>query len=616
LVRPPEGSFTADRAREAEAESLARWLATEVIARVPVVDRNGREAPAAPCDVAILTRSLTEVHVLLDALRRWKIRYVVEGEKHFFATQDVVDAVNLLRTVSAPDDATALVGLLRSPLGGVNDRDLYELARAGLLDYRMVERPTALPAFAPATLYRELLALHRAVRVLAVGDAVSLVFDRLPLVLVAAAGRDADQAVANLEKLRRLAEALAADGARSLSAVIRLLDRRVREEAEEGESPLADEQVDAVKVMSVHKAKGLEFPIVVLIGAHAGIETGRPRAVAHHWSSGGVGLQIGDVASFTGVFLTDQLRRREAEEQNRLVYVAMTRARERFVVSAAPTARPARDSVLKRLEEALGPVTDGRADSTIAIGKGAFRVKIVSASPAEIRGVRQDVQVEVRVSADAERFLDQWRARRDRAEFLINAPRFLTPTRLARRDDVARDRATTHRVFCASMAEGERARRLGTLVHRFLQYWDYGADPSSWWQMIERSGVPDAFEDRSGWFKALETVLAPFFASSIYRELAAARILGREVPLILPWEGAIMEGVIDLIYEREGRLYVADYKSDAINPHEAPAAAEQYRRQAEVYTRAVRESLGREVTAFRCLFLRLGTAVDLVVPSG
>jgi ATP-dependent helicase/nuclease subunit A len=102
-----------------------------------------------------------------------------------------------------------------------------------------------------------------------------------------------------------------------------------------------------------------------------------------------------------------------------------------------------------------------------------------------------------------------------------------------------------------------------------------------------------------------------FFASPIYADLARATIIGREVPLLMRWEGAMMEGAIDLIYDDGGRLFVADFKTDSIDAAGAPAAAERYRVQAEVYTRAVREGLGRDVTAFRCLFVRPGLAVDL-----
>ena len=109
----------------------------------------------------------------------------------------------------------------------------------------------------------------------------------------------------------------------------------------------------------------------------------------------------------------------------------------------------------------------------------------------------------------------------------------------------------------------------------------------------------------------LEEMFGAFFCSKAYAELAAARILGREVPLLMPWDGKIMEGVIDLIYEREGLLYLADYKTDRIAQHELRDGAARYRQQAEIYSQAVRQSLRREVAAFKIIFLRLGEAVEI-----
>jgi ATP-dependent helicase/nuclease subunit A len=104
-----------------------------------------------------------------------------------------------------------------------------------------------------------------------------------------------------------------------------------------------------------------------------------------------------------------------------------------------------------------------------------------------------------------------------------------------------------------------------------------------------------------------------FFRSSLqtYAELAAARILGREVSLLMPWNGQIMEGVIDVIYERDGLLYLADYKTDRIAREELEQGAERYRQQAQIYAEAARLSLKREVAAFKLIFLRLGEAVEI-----
>jgi ATP-dependent exoDNAse (exonuclease V) beta subunit len=72
-----------------------------------------------------------------------------------------------------------------------------------------------------------------------------------------------------------------------------------------------------------------------------------------------------------------------------------------------------------------------------------------------------------------------------------------------------------------------------------------------------------------------------------------------------------MEGVIDLIYERHGLLYLADYKTDRIGRKELRLGADRYRQQAEIYSRAARQSLQRQVAAFKLIFLRLGAAVEV-----
>ena len=97
----------------------------------------------------------------------------------------------------------------------------------------------------------------------------------------------------------------------------------------------------------------------------------------------------------------------------------------------------------------------------------------------------------------------------------------------------------------------------------------------------------------------LHEILANYFRSKVYAELAGVKILGREVPFLMPWDGQIMEGVIDLIYEKNGLLYLADYKTDRIKRNELRAAAERYRQQAEIYIEAARKSLGRQVAAFQ-----------------
>jgi hypothetical protein len=156
---------------------------------------------------------------------------------------------------------------------------------------------------------------------------------------------------------------------------------------------------------------------------------------------------------------------------------------------------------------------------------------------------------------------------------------------------------------------------VGNLAHGFLQHWNFTAD-------VERLGqeltiyidaqLSEGFHaQRSEITQELCEIFGNFFGSPAYAEIAGANILGREVPLLMPWDGQIMEGVIDLVYERNGLLYLADYKTDRIAKSELPQGAENYRRQAEIYTAAASQSLRRPVAAFKLVFLRAGEAVEI-----
>jgi ATP-dependent helicase/nuclease subunit A len=80
----------------------------------------------------------------------------------------------------------------------------------------------------------------------------------------------------------------------------------------------------------------------------------------------------------------------------------------------------------------------------------------------------------------------------------------------------------------------------------------------------------------------------------------------------MPWDnGRVMEGVMDIIYRLDDRLWVADYKTDAVSPEAAPAHAERYRIQSDIYKTAATRCLGEEPVRFQCLFLRCATAVVL-----
>jgi ATP-dependent helicase/nuclease subunit A len=610
----PAGEMNAEKARRLEGESLAAWLQNELLNKVGFSNAKGEHVKIQPKDVAILFRKLTDIYDYLEPLRRRSIRYVVEGERHFYAAKEIIDAVNLLRAVDNPHDRLAVVGVLRSPLGGMTDQNIYDLHCQNLLDYREWERlggknvPPTL-----AELYRTLASLHDDCRTLPVGDAVSHIFATLPLKLLAACYFHGEQAVANLEKLRQQAEILGReDVSMTFKEAIRQLQERVLNVKEEGESVLAEENVDAVRIMSIHKSKGLEFPIVVLAGCHTGTD-GRQSRTAEalfDWSSGLTGIRVGPLTDLAGLYISEKNRLRAKEEQKRVLYVAMTRAREHLIISSGPSTNRSTGSFVDILDEALeDQIGAAKQSTTVKIGPGKVEIEIVEASltaPGPAKSQRKTTEKK----RSWRRYIHVWAQRRNAYESAINIPLFVTPTLLKQQEE---DLAEATRQTPRPSYSRTPSMLVGQLAHRFLEDWDFAQEVGNagdrLGSCLDQWLPPEFRHQREQIHADLAEIFGCFFGSKVYSELARSQILGREIPLLMPWDGQIMEGVIDLIYEYDGLLYLADYKTDRIAQEELTQGAERYRRQAQIYSRAAQESLQREVAAFKVIFLRLGKAV-------
>ncbi|MGE5818636.1 MAG: 3'-5' exonuclease, partial [Deltaproteobacteria bacterium] len=611
----PETEVNAEKARHLEAESLAAWLHDEVFDKVSIVTAKGELVRAQPKDVAILLRKLTDIHDYLEPLRRYGIRYVVEGERHFYAAKEIIDTVNLLRAIDNPHDRLALVGVLRSPLGGLTDQDIYDLHRGNLLDYRRAEHLAGSHApRALAELYAILTKLHDDCSRLPVAEAISHIFAALPLKPLAACYYHGEQAVANLEKLRQQAGLLGReDGTVTFKQAIRRLQQSVLDVKEEGESVLAEENIDAVRIMSIHKSKGLEFPIVVLAGCHAGTDVRQTRGseALFDWSTSLTGVSVGPLTDLAGLYITEKNRLRAEEEQKRIFYVAMTRAREHLIISSGPSTKRS-GSFISMLDDLLdGAIGGAESSAVLAIGAGRLRIERVNAilsAPGRVKRIKSSPQKE----RHWQPYVELWTNRRRHYKAALDTSVFVTPTSLKRQaQELIQEVEPSQR----RSPERTPAMLIGELSHRFLEKWDFkenqkaigdGLDSflADW---LPRESQKEAAQLHS----ELAMIFERFANSDIYAELARARILGREVPLLMPWGDSVMEGVIDLIYEHNGLLYVADYKTDRIERKDLRAGPERYRHQAEIYSRATRQTLDREVAAFKLIFLRLGETVEV-----
>ncbi|MCS6915826.1 MAG: UvrD-helicase domain-containing protein [Myxococcales bacterium] len=334
LLCPAEGSTeeTPDDPTGTEAQLLARHILT--------LHAQGRRFG----EMAVLLRRFTQLTRYVVELRRAGIpHYVVRG-RGFFTAQEVRDVCAALTLVEDPEDVLALVTLLRSPLCGVSDETLTRLHLAGCLRLSKLQhleapRSAGVPAEECERMERILPMLAqlsaRGDR-LGPGACLRALYEGTDLLPVLLAGPEGEQRVANLEHLAIRAQHFE-DTGQGLRAFIRWLrlqcDPSPLGDFPTPQAPIVSEQDDVVRIMTVHQAKGLEFPVVFVPGcaSRERIETGPvlyDREV-------GLGLSMRRGGQWLDTLPSRQIRhiqqlRREAESA-RLFYVAVTRARDRVV---------------------------------------------------------------------------------------------------------------------------------------------------------------------------------------------------------------------------------------------------------------------------------------------
>jgi ATP-dependent helicase/nuclease subunit A len=353
LWSPREEKSSVTEARVAEAAWIARRIAAMVTpgAESLVVDREGsreRLRPTRPGDVVLLFRSMSNVHLYEAALREYGLNYYLVGGRAFFAQQEIYDILNLLRTLENPQDSVGLAGTLRSPFCCVSDEALFVLAghAGGLWDGLHDDSlQTRLPVD-----QRERVA--RAARFLIRWRELK---DRMPIAsllnaIFAESGFDAamrleslgDRKLANLWKLLDLARIFDRSGLFGLAEFIARLGDLVRSQPREEQAATQPENADVVRLMSIHQAKGLEFPVVIIPDLAATVvERSGPHAT---WDA-----EFGCVARpphelegppFTEFGWRLLQAHRELEdwhEELRTLYVGCTRARDYLILSTAMT---------------------------------------------------------------------------------------------------------------------------------------------------------------------------------------------------------------------------------------------------------------------------------------
>ena len=600
------GNQSVEEAQETEAEAIGSWIHENVgTLQIPPQSPATGSRPMTYRDIALIFRTYSPMDRFIQALRQRNIPFVVESERFFFSTPEVTDFLNLLRTIANPEDELSRVGFLRGPLAGLTDGEILKYHQEGSLGQAGPMVIWAILAPSTARLAHEPL-----------GDVLQAIFEESFLLELAARSYHGDQTVANVLKLRRLLEDMAAKGNRTMTDLLDRLDEFFEDDTLEGESPLADESYDAVRILTIHKAKGLEFPVVFLPSLHSELRVRDSAQMVFDWRKQTLGLRVeAGLSNLDKLLLDREGRKRDAAEQQRILYVAMTRAKQRLVLSGGIDLKTNRSGTfLNRLADAWGFSLANAAGGKIAIGNTHLNMKRLP--PTKDRPDKTLERSDAKLpQIDPQGFAALWKERAEKRKKIEEMSLVMTPTASSTKSPAPR--ATSLNRPPLPMAYNPS--RLGTLIHLFLEHWDFTCEKCSMPALLTRLAntyfaqealllrvLPDPKEGKLNLEKddpmtevvatvdEAQRLLADFIGSEAWEEIKGSEILGREVPFF--YGSPLMRGTIDILYRLPTRqLVIGDYKSGHIR--------QDYAAQGQAYKEAVKRALAEDAV-FKVINLR------------
>ncbi len=577
-----------DDVRVDEAEAIAR-VATEFGAGMHSVrGEDGKVRASSFGDLCILMPRRTALPVLEQALGDAGVPFLVQGESRLFQTQELRDTLNCLSAIDDPTDQVAIVGALRSPAFGCSDVDLWEWADAGYrFDY--VDPVLDVDLYVGRCL-TELAGYHQMRNQATTPELIETFFRDRMVREVAALGEDWSQRHRRIDLVLEMARSVQNSGRHSLREFVDWL--RVRQSVGESMIESAPSIIgnDAVRVMTIHGAKGLEFPGVAITGLNTSSGSRPDAAVFDTDPEALVGAAVGlgnRQARFETVgyeSIADKRKQIGEAEAVRLMYVAATRARDHLFVSLY---RKSGD------RSTLAAKLAGFLDATSALSEQYTPTGGVVAA---------DRHPIVKPWGD-KAGMETWVSDIAAAVAASGVRQSVTATSLkAREQPLPPQKESSDTYGLEPWRKGRAATKLGSAVHAVLQEIDQESGDG----LVELAGKQAAAHGVAEFADDVADLAKAVLGSAVVREAVKSGRYWRETPVAAGvGQGKSLEGVIDLVFETApGELVIVDYKTDAVRGRTLAEMAGPYLAQIGAYAAVVDETTSARVVRAVLVFAR------------
>lgn len=593
-------------------------------------------------DIACLFEAMTPVHFYEQELRRLEIPYFVVSNRGFYAQPEVRDVVNFLSALENPKRDIPLASSLRSPLFQISDDTLFWLARGVKEKNKKAPLAEGVAAFESSTeisgsekeklrffsrTFSQFLEEKEKIRISEMIEKLlhRTGYDRYVLKL-----RQGERRYVNLRKLVEIAREMEAKGTLHLGDFVRAVIGFETREVRESQAQAEAEEGDVVRLLSIHTAKGLEFPVVILPDlGRGGRPEGNPFLVSEEE---GFGIKVRNEKTWkfeeTLTFRRTKARleRIRSEESKRLLYVAMTRAKERLILSGPAESEEKEGRSFHEMSSWAKWVDRILSEKGLEVS----RLCEVPAEPfpyerrrslAERRAVRSRLEnlkpLPLRREAEEtsgilEQITLPERAYFERIDLPVSAfllfekdpEEYFRVYEIGAAPDPAFGKPAEIPQEAPSEEEALTPAEFGTRVHQILEKVTLRRSSLRGAESLVRTMTQELTAPERE--EILEMTLR-FLKSETGKEILKSKVIRPELPFVLRLPHGVIHGTLDLLtQDSKGEWRILDYKTSRADESNLTELGEAYRVQMELYALGFCLITGEPPREGRIHFLRPG----------
>ncbi len=623
-----------------EAELVSRRI-------ISIVSGTGTEEKLNWKDIAVLVRKRKSFTSLEQKFIEKKIPFTIVGGKGFYQRQSVYDIFNYFSFLLDSRNDTALVGILRSPFFNIPDNRIYELSlREGSTLWEKLLKACSSDQ-GLRTICGKLQDHLEQARVFNAPALLRRILSESPYLAVLSQKASGQQEIANIDKLVKLTIGFQGKGFKTMYDYVDFLKKSIGEMEDEAQAATADES-DSVKVMTLHQAKGLEYPAVFIYNAHETtfvdkVKKGSIQVDKNFGLLTKVPINddyFSDYESAPINFLYDYISaKKEAAERKRLFYVGATRAKNYLFISAEESENYKEGSFMKLLQEGLGiDFTQDKFEfkdqlQFLKLEEGGFEnfSKEISKEIKTIRNVDEAVNSPADDSVPGEAGILIKQIENHPKGEVISATRFATfrlcplKYRLSFEMEMSglmkeygqslsdkklkRPRLELSPKEDASDEENQEGRVIaaewkGSIIHKILQGDKLKLSPEEIEKIIRKESYFEEQGNLTALSKEISRKLTEFSESGVYRNISGYKKSFNEYEIYVNEEDYFLHGIIDKLIIEGEKAIIIDYKTDSIRREEICDRASLYFHQLKFYSYIVSRFF-KELTSFelRLIFI-------------